>query len=101
MAKKQTTVNETVAAAPRRAAKPRAPRVTAATHSKTASTESVLATPVTEPAVPVSDIENPHDAIARLAYSYWEARGQKGGSAMDDWFRAEYEYGQPKIKAKR
>ncbi len=32
-----------------------------------------------------------HDEIARLAYSYWEARGGQGGSPWDDWFRAEQE----------
>jgi len=31
------------------------------------------------------------DAIARLAYSYWEARGFAGGSAEEDWLRAEEE----------
>jgi hypothetical protein len=30
-------------------------------------------------------------AIAELAYSYWEARGERGGSAWEDWFRAEEE----------
>lgn len=29
------------------------------------------------------------EAISRLAYSYWEARGFKGGSAEEDWLRAE------------
>ena len=29
------------------------------------------------------------EEIARLAYSYWEARGRQGGSAEEDWFRAE------------
>jgi hypothetical protein len=32
-----------------------------------------------------------HREIARLAYSYWEARGRQGGSAVEDWFRAESE----------
>ena len=32
-----------------------------------------------------------HDEIARLAYSYWQARGFYGGSAEDDWLRAEQE----------
>lgn len=32
-----------------------------------------------------------YDEIARLAYSYWEARGGQGGSPWDDWFRAEQE----------
>jgi hypothetical protein len=29
--------------------------------------------------------------IARLAYSIWESRGRQGGSAEEDWFRAEKE----------
>jgi len=32
-----------------------------------------------------------HEEIARLAYSYWEARGCPGGSPEEDWFRAENE----------
>jgi hypothetical protein len=32
-----------------------------------------------------------HSAIAELAYSYWEARGCRGGSEWEDWFRAESE----------
>jgi hypothetical protein len=31
------------------------------------------------------------EAIARLAYSYWESRGGVGGTPEDDWFRAEHE----------
>lgn len=31
------------------------------------------------------------DQVARLAYSYWEARGNQGGSPWEDWFRAEEE----------
>ena len=31
------------------------------------------------------------DEIARLAYSYWEARGYQGGSSEEDWLRAEQE----------
>jgi hypothetical protein len=30
-----------------------------------------------------------HEEIARLAYSYWEARGCQGGSSEEDWFRAQ------------
>jgi hypothetical protein len=30
-----------------------------------------------------------HGEIARLAYSYWEARGCPLGSPDEDWFRAE------------
>jgi len=32
-----------------------------------------------------------HAEIARLAYSYWEARGRHGGGALEDWLRAERE----------
>ena len=31
------------------------------------------------------------DEIARLAYSYWEARGYQGGSPVEDWKQAEEE----------
>jgi hypothetical protein len=31
------------------------------------------------------------EAIAQLAYSYWEARGCQGGSPEEDWLRAEQE----------
>ena len=31
------------------------------------------------------------DDIAVLAYSYWEARGIRGGSPEEDWLRAEQE----------
>ena len=32
-----------------------------------------------------------YEEIAKLAYSYWEARGCQGGSADEDWARAEQE----------
>jgi hypothetical protein len=31
------------------------------------------------------------DEIAKLAFSYWEARGCQGGSPEEDWARAEQE----------
>lgn len=86
MAKKQVIVNEPAAAAsPARAAKPRAPRVKAAQHSKTASSESVIA--------PASS-ENPQEVIAQIAYSFWEARGRQAGTDLEDWILAEKEYRQ-------
>jgi hypothetical protein len=42
-----------------------------------------------EPAPEMSASED--GAVARLAYSYWEARGCEGGSPEEDWFRAEQE----------
>lgn len=32
------------------------------------------------------------EEIARLAYSYWEARGFQGGSPEEDWCRAEQSF---------
>jgi hypothetical protein len=32
-----------------------------------------------------------HHDVAKLAYSYWLARGRQGGSSYDDWIRAEHE----------
>jgi len=29
-----------------------------------------------------------HEEIARIAYSYWEQRGYRGGTPEEDWFRA-------------
>jgi hypothetical protein len=33
----------------------------------------------------------PVEHVARLAYSFWEARGRLPGSALEDWLRAERE----------
>jgi len=43
--------------------------------------------PITAGEIPA----NLHEEIARLAYSYWEARGYQGGSPEEDWYRAERE----------
>jgi hypothetical protein len=37
------------------------------------------------------DPDSLHEAIAQLAYSYWEQRGRRHGSDEEDWFRAEAE----------
>ena len=87
MAKKQAIVKETAAAAApatsARAAKPKTPRVKAAQHSKTVSSEPV--------SVQIS-ADNTEEVIARMAYGYWESRGCQGGSALEDWVRAEHEF---------
>jgi hypothetical protein len=83
MPKKQAIVNETAAAASStRAAKSTTPRVKAAQHSKIVSSEPVIAP------------SHPHEAIAQIAYGYWEARGRQGGAPLEDWVRAEHEYRQ-------
>lgn len=79
VAVKKTAVK---AAEPKVSAKPRAPRATAHKHHAKTSVE-VIETPVAPVIV--------HEDVARLAYSYWEARGFQGGSAENDWLRAEGE----------
>jgi len=53
--------------------------------------ESVSETPSSNPAPRVTKEVVDRQAIARLAYSYWVARGYTGGSAEEDWLRAERE----------
>ena len=77
------------------AANPRTSRVTSAKHSKPTVSEPIAE--VTAVAAPVSNkevvtAENPHEAIAKIAYGYWLARGCQGGDQAEDWFRAEAEY---------
>jgi hypothetical protein len=76
----ETKADEPSARAAKRTATTKAPRVNAARHTK-ALVESV-----------VDPKENAHDLIARMAYSYWEARGGEDGNAIADWLRAEHEY---------
>jgi hypothetical protein len=45
----------------------------------------------TESAASSADTALARDEISRLAYLHWEARGGIGGSAEDDWYRAEQE----------
>jgi hypothetical protein len=49
------------------------------------------ALPVAHAAQGVALVESSQDAVARLAYWYWEARGYQGGSPEADWLRAERE----------
>ncbi len=48
-------------------------------------------TPTQAPREPKRDPEARHQAIAHLAYSYWEQRGYQHGFDEEDWFRAEAE----------
>jgi hypothetical protein len=61
---------------------------------KSASTKRVKysASPAEKPlesAATAAVCEPSQDEIARLAYSYWEARGYAGGSSEEDWLRAQ------------
>ena len=42
-----------------------------------------------EPGAATTSAGLEHELVARLAYSYWEARGFAGGSDEEDWYRAE------------
>ena len=59
-------------------------------------TSPPVAKPDSPPAMETANEGSDHpqletEEIARLAYSYWEARGCQDGSAEEDWFRAEQE----------
>jgi len=80
MARKSVTHSDPIVsagAAPARASKPKASR-------------NQTVQPVTEGAV-VAQMSASREEIARLAYSYWEARGRNGGCPDEDWLRAEQE----------
>jgi len=59
-------------------------------HTRVKRSRPVDSLPATEP-LPVQDQMSESDEIARLAYSYWEARGFCNGSPDEDWLRAEQE----------
>jgi hypothetical protein len=63
-----------------------APGNAAHKHHGKKSVEAAVETAPTPVAVSVS-----REDIAKLAYSYWEARGQQDGFAEQDWLRAERE----------
>jgi hypothetical protein len=121
MSRKQAISNDSSAgAAAARAAKPKAPRVKSAQHTKAAASQDAIAPQVQiemiEVVSPVAVLEpiavlevdefpveaalsasarpdvDPREEIARLAYGYWLARGCTGGDPVEDWVRAENEY---------
>ena len=91
---KKTAVEQGVAPAVKkpRAVRPSATRVTSARHSKFAASSDPVV--IESPVAMNTPQENPNEAIAKIAYGYWEARGDQGGNSADDWFRAEFEYRQ-------
>jgi hypothetical protein len=80
MARKRVSEKEIVVSAPapvrHKPATPRRPRRSAAESAAPAALETAAPAP---------------EQIAHLAYSYWEARGYRGGSPEEDWLRAEQE----------
>src|SRR5690349_10629670 len=88
-------VSATGAAAPARrkaATRPRAKRAAepVAPLAPAAAEQETVAPQVDAPVL--ATVYVPTNAeIARLAYSYWEARGCQGGCPEEDWLRAEDE----------
>jgi hypothetical protein len=90
MARKRITDNPVVvstgaAAAPARRKSATTKRTSRPTvEVATTVTEAMPVEPVAQAVVSVSN-----EDVARLAYSFWEARGYQGGSPEEDWLRAE------------
>jgi len=94
---KKTTAEKAVSAVKKpRTVKASSPRVTSVRHKAAVTSESpVSSDPIVsidavsiEAALPV----NASEAIAKIAYGYWEARGCQGGDTVEDWLRAEAEF---------
>jgi uncharacterized protein involved in copper resistance len=75
----------TGAAAAASPVKRRAPRL------KRAESPATKTSSMASEVVATEQIVVDRESVARLAYSYWEARGFVGGSPEEDWLRAERE----------
>ena len=49
----------------------------------------------------ISPAASGSDDIARLAYTYWQARGCPAGSPEEDWLRAESDLQEPSASKRR
>lgn len=61
------------------------------THANRTRQDAIIRDPGSAAEVSASRARPSHEEVARLAYSYWEARGGQGGSSWQDWFDAERE----------
>lgn len=96
MTRKRVSENQVVmssAAAParRKSASPKRVSRPAAVEATIAPASEPEVQPVALAAAVVMPAPSFQDAVARRAYSYWEARGYQGGSPEADWLRAEHE----------
>src|SRR5450759_2185048 len=98
MTNKRVSENKVVASNPaaaparRRSASPqRIARPSTVGISNTPASEPGILSVATAAAVAAMPSGSFQDAVARLAYSYWEARGSQGGSPEADGLRAEQE----------
>jgi len=94
MSKKHTTASEPTlsgGSAPARTRKhaPAKHKSAAAAESSSSIVPAEITATKAETTVTHSVVSS--EAIAKLAYSYWEARGYEGGSPEEDWLHAERE----------
>jgi len=92
MARKRTSEKELVVSSSMAAA-PARRKTASVSRKKHAPTQldAPSAPAVAEEGEPVACDGPTREAIAALAYSYWEARGYQGGDPEADWLRAEEE----------
>jgi hypothetical protein len=91
MSKKQTTASEAITSSGAGPARQRKHAPAKRTTAAVAAEPSASIPPAPDAATnPVHSVVT-SDEIAKLAYSYWEARGYTGGSSEEDWLRAEQE----------
>jgi hypothetical protein len=79
-----------------RTVRPRAKAASAKPVTRTPRHKKAAATVEPETSLAVNEVEAQTlslESIAKLAYSYWEARGYEAGDPREDWFRAERELG--------
>ncbi|HZT32263.1 MAG TPA: DUF2934 domain-containing protein [Bryobacteraceae bacterium] len=90
MARKRNTESEHTVPAGVTPARP-VRKTTRAKHTAKPGVEQMTAAVVPDAPKPAPEDGPSHEEVARLAYSYWQARGCQGGSAEEDWHRAEAE----------
>lgn len=96
MAKKSTNASEptlTSGTAPARTRKHAPAKHSSAVAAENSSSIAPAAITATKAETTPSNAVVTFEEIAKLAYSYWEARGCEGGSQEEDWLRAEQELG--------
>jgi len=91
MATKRTTASDPVVSSGTAPARAKT-KVTRKHSSASAQEASVnLAVSEDQPVAAPPESGPTFEAIAQLAYSYWEGRGYQAGSPEEDWLRAEQE----------
>ena len=91
MASKRTTASEPSLSAGTTPARGKSKAIRKHKSAAETSEYAIVATPAEVTIAPAASPNPSFEAIARLAYSYWEVRGDQGGSPEQDWLRAETE----------